>query len=186
MEFNEGIRNRRAIRKFQTKQVTKKVLESVFDLAKWVPVIDLFHQWSYHVIQGEKRDRAVNLISQNTVHLRDLLEHVDDISREKALNFYPDLGGAPVIILQTIPIIPVQWDRKYMILISGVALSVLLNSIHCHGLGACGITVSPWVEDKLRSEYGLEDRELLTGLAVGYPAESPEIPAKSPEQVLYL
>lgn len=186
MEFSEGIKSRRAIRNFQAKEVPTETLDKIFELAKWVPVIELFHQWTYHILRGEKRDRAVDLISKNTIHLRDLLEQVDPESRQKAIDFYPDLGGAPVLILQTIPVIPSSWDRKYMILISGIALSILMDSIHYYGLGDCGITISPWVEGKLSKEFGLSGQEITTALAVGYPAESPKVPEKLPEKVIYL
>lgn len=174
MDLAEGIKSRRAIRKFKKKPVPKELLEEVFELAKWSPVPPLFRQWKYTVVMNKKkRDNLVNFISKNTTHLRDLLQMMDEESKRKAEDFYPDLGEAPVILIISVPLVENQWDRRFLLLATATEIQNLFLAAYQKGLGACGVCMSPWVEDHIKEKLGLEDQEILCGVALGYPDEEP-------------
>lgn len=185
MELSQGIKTRRAVRHYSSKMVEKEKIEQVFELARWSPVIDFFKMWNYVIVTGEKRDKIVSLISKNTSFLRDLLLQIDEPSRQKALDFYPDLGNAPVIILITIPILESQWDRKLLILAAGTEIQNFLLAAFQEGLGSCGVTIAPWVEEKIKDELGLKDCEILAGLTLGYPEEKPAVLPHKKAEVKY-
>jgi orotidine-5'-phosphate decarboxylase len=131
--------------------------------------------YEYHVVSGKTRDKLVEAISQNTVHLRDLLERAEEEVREKALDFYPDLGGAPHIIVITVPHSHDEWERKWCVAVAVLELVVLAYAALALGLGTCGVTCSPWVEKRIKEILKIpEEREVLCCMTVGYPNESPE------------
>lgn len=186
MELADGLKKRRVIRHYTDKAVEKEKIEKIFELARWSPVADFFKIWKFIVLTGEKRDKITSLISKNTSFLRDLLMQIDETSRQKALNFYPDLGNAPVLILVVIPAIESQWDRRYLILAAGTEIQNFLLAAFDEGLGACGVTIAPWVEEKIKEELGLKDCEVLCGLTLGYPAEEPAATPHKKADVDYL
>jgi len=98
MDLFEAIKSRRAIRKFQAKKVSSEVLEKTLELARWAPGTQAFRTWNYTIVTGAKRDRLASIIGYNTMHLRELLIAMGKESREKTIQFYGDLGGAPVIV----------------------------------------------------------------------------------------
>ncbi len=175
MELKEAILNRRAIRKYKSEPVPREKLEELFDLARWSPIANFLRVYEYYVVSGETRDKVVEAISKNTVHLRDLLERAEEEVKEKALDFYPDLGGAPHIIVITIPYSDDEWERKWFVAVATLELMVLAYSALALGLGTCGVTCSPWVEKKIKEILKIpEEREVFCCVAVGYPDESPE------------
>ncbi len=176
LDLIDGIKNRRAIRRFKKDKISKKTLEKIFENAKWSPVSGVFRHWEYLVLQEEKRDQVAEFICKNTELLRDLIYQAYPPKIQKnTFNYYNTLGNAPVIILITIPKkLRTDWDKKYLIIFSSTELQNLLLSIYEAGLGACGITLPPEVEKDICEFLDIKDREILTGIAVGYPNEKPK------------
>lgn len=177
MDLVEGIRNRRAIRKYKADPVSRDVLEKVFELAKWSPVAHSLKNWRYTVVdEPHKRDRIVNIVSKNTTYLRDLLDQTDEETKRKALEYYPDLGGAPVLVVISADGQATEWNLKYVGLSAGTEIMVLMLSAFAHGLGMCAFSMAPWVEQEVKKELELGECDVLLGLAIGYPDESPNAP----------
>ncbi len=187
MLLEEGIKTRRAIRKYKNKPVPKEKIEKIFDLVKWSPVANFFRVLDYYVVTGKKRDKLVNLISQNTLHLKDLLEAVDEETRKKAIDFYSDLGRAPVLVIVTFPKVDNSWDKKWMVAVASVEIMIFLLAAHNEGLGSCGVTFAPWVENEIAKEINLPDnREVFCGLTLGYPDEDPKPPERPQPKVTFI
>jgi len=186
MDLLEAIKSRRAIRKFQAKKVPSEILEKAFELAKWAPGIEAFRTWDYTIVTGERRDRLVDIIGHNTMHLREMLMAMGKESRKKAVEFYATLGGAPVIALVSAPQLKEEWQRKSLHLLYGTELQTLWLALCQLGLGLCPITLAPWVQERIREELGLGRQEIIIGLAIGYPDEQPEPPKKSKPRLKYI
>lgn len=182
VDLAEGIQKRRAIRKFKPTPIPRKLLKSMFDLAKWSPVASIFKVWDYTVVEGEARDRVANCICQNTTLLRDILSHATPDMMQKAIEYYRDVGGAPVIVVVTMPQTRRAWDRKMTSISFGTELQTLLLAAFYLGLGACPVTMPPWVENETKKVLRIdESRDIVTAIALGYPDESPEpVPREAP------
>ncbi len=129
----------------------------------------------------------VEAISKNTVHLRDLLESLDEKDRNKALNFYPDLGGAPHIVVVVIPRIEDSWDRKWCIAAATSELIVIFYAALELGLATCGVTCAPWVEEEIKRILNIpEDKEILCCFTLGYSDESPKPPSHKKVPIHYV
>jgi len=176
MEFLEAIRTRRAIRKFKDKPVPKETIERLFEDSRWAPVVAAFRQWEFVIVTGDMRDRMADLLTQNTVILRDLFAMLDSDSEKRALEYYRNLGDAPALIFVTIPEIPDdnRWEHAFAILTATTEFTELWLLAHNEGLGACGITVPPYIGEQIKEELGLDGREVVYGMSLGYPDEKPE------------
>ncbi len=197
MDLIEGIKSRRSIRLFKPDPVPQEKLEKAFEVAKWAPIANIFRNYEYYVLQGESLKKALKIIGRNTYHLRDIFEELQKYDPDwvkKAINFYSELGGAPCLIVVVAPR-PQQdeememscWDCKWGIIEPSLETCLLLLALSNERLGACGIGMAPWVEDKVAELIGLgDDKQVLFGIAVGYPDEDPKPHPHQRVQVNYL
>ncbi|MCL5291165.1 MAG: nitroreductase family protein [Actinobacteria bacterium] len=174
MELLEGIRTRRAIRKFKDKPVPNEVIERAIENAKWAPVAPPFRQWEYAVATNATCSRLATLINANSIHLKHMLDTFGEKERSRIIEYYRTLGNSRCLVFVTIPSTDDQWERKYKILSVALELQLFLINLHAEGLGACGLTIPLVTEEKILKILGLEGRELVVGFTLGYPDESPE------------
>lgn len=187
MDFLKVLTQRRAIRRYDEKPVPKEEIEEIFKSVLWTPVANFLRVTEFYVVGKDKRDQVVKLISRNTTHLRDLLMLVDEVTRQKALDFYSDLGGAPTLAFLTIPHSEDSWERKWFLADAFLTVMIFLQAAFSQGLGSCGVALSPWVEKEIKKALKIsEDKEIVCGLTIGYPAEEPESLPHHPYQVHYL
>jgi hypothetical protein len=190
LEFEEVIKKRRSIRRFRKAPVPKEKIESAFEVAKWSPVAKVFREYEYYVLSGKKRDEAVEVISKNTVHLRDILDYLksqDPEWAERASHFYSNLGDAPVVVIIVVPEGEGEWGKKWQYIPASTEITLFLLGLEKEGLGACGIALAPWVEEKLKEVLEIEKgKEVLCAVAIGFPDESPEPPPHPRAKTHYL
>jgi hypothetical protein len=191
MELIEAILNRRSVRQFKKKPVSREILEKLFERARWSPVAEAFRNYEYWVATGSRRDQLVSLISKNTHHFREALEQLEKTQPDKAaraVKFYSDLGNAPVVVVITVPSSDDDaWAAKWHHIRASLELMVLLYVIYAEGLGACGIALAPWVEEEIKKALKISpDCEVLCALALGYPDESPTVPSHPLAPVHYV
>lgn len=175
VELSEGIKTRRAIRRFKHQEVPKETIEAILENSRWNPVVAAFRGWDFVVATGKKRDKVADLLTQNTVILRDLFAMLDPDSEKKALDYYKNLGDAPTLLFVTVPKMPDEqrWEYAFAIITGVTEFMQVWLLAHNEGLGACGITVPPYIGEQIAKELGIEDREIICGLSLGYPDETP-------------
>jgi len=175
MELGQAIKTRRAIRKFKRQEVSKETVESILEDSRWNPVVAAFRGWELVVATGKTRDKLADLLTQNTVILRDLFAMLDSDSENKALEYYKNLGDAPTLIFVTVPKFAEnhRWEYAFSIITGVTEFMQIWLLAHDQELGACGITVPPYIGDQIAKELGIEDREIICGLSLGYPDEQP-------------
>lgn len=174
MDVIEAILKRRSIRKYQAKPVPKEFIKEILEIASHSPIAPVFKLHEYYVLTGQKRDDLVKVVSQNTTHLRELLEILDEESREKAVKYYADLGGAPVIIIITVPKQDKIWYFKGFATACGTEIMLIKLVALAKGMSTCCFTMAPWVEEEVAKLLGLpEDKAILYGITLGYADEEP-------------
>jgi len=57
MEFSELIKERKSIRGYQQKPVSREVIAEIIEVAKWAPSSMNTQPWYVHVVTGEPLDR---------------------------------------------------------------------------------------------------------------------------------
>lgn len=151
-DFWKLIFNRRSVRKWINKEIPDETIKKLINAAIWAPSSCNRQAWKFTIVPKEKRK---------------LLQH-------RLLDI------APVVILISVDERPYFFHEKYaQALDVGFAAQNILLAGAALGLGCCPIYFAyPYVQ-KLRGELGIEKyRKIYLAIAIGYPDENPEAPAR--------
>jgi nitroreductase len=185
VELRDAIQKRRSIRRFSSEPVTLEQVKQLIDAAVMAPSSMNAQPWHFTVVAGKVRDEVVETVSKSTTYLADILQTMDAQSRLQAESFVCDLGGAPVIILVSMPHGLEEYQRLVDLLSIGGAVQNLMLEAHDMGLATCNITFSFWVRDELAERVGING-EIVSLVVLGHPGESPGDPGRDREVVDYI
>lgn len=146
MELGEAILNRRSIRKYRPDQVPGELIQQIIEAGAWAPSGKNRQLVEYIVVREEsKRKRLATLFPHG-----------------------PFLAQAPVNLL----ILCDKEKTRWFLQDGCAAAQNMLLKIHELGLGSCWL--GPKDEAGVRQLLNIpENYEIITALAVGYPAEAP-------------
>ena len=187
MEVYEAIMNRRSVRKFDGAAVERPVIERIIAAASAAPSSRNTQPWHFHVTTGATRDAVCGVTALSTVHLQEYLDMLPPTDYEAAERFFASLGSAPVVIVVSVPVPEDEPARINDTLGTGCAIENLMLAAFAEGLGCCNITFSFWVRDKLSDLLDLpDDREIISLVLLGHPAEIPEPIVRRSDVATYL
>ena len=93
MNIDEAIRNRRSIRKFKDKSLTKDQIIAILDAGNRAPTAKNRVQWRFHIFQGDAKTRLVQTC-------RDAIEKLPKISLMASTSqTFKIMDQAPVVII---------------------------------------------------------------------------------------
>ncbi len=186
MELTEAIKGRRSVRKFKPDPVPKEVLEHVMEMAVWAASGMNRQEWYFIVVQGEKKDELLKICAGA---FEDVRPHLEKVFKgkpkivEATKNFFKTFGGAPVLILAYAGMGGMgRWDTNS----TALAVSNLMLAAYEAGLG------TTWNDGILRREkeinefFGITDMQLSCILPIGYPDETPRVPARREGRVQWV
>lgn len=198
MNINEAIKERRSIRKYKSKEIPKDVLMEILEDALWAPSGTNRQNWQVYAVRGEKKEKLVQLIAESGEYMKPRLEKIFQEKMVKfTLQFFKNLGGAPVVLLVYIPktINEVRPEmsslerhqrehERFANLLSAAALiqNILLLA-KAKGLGTCWMTGPKFVEDQINDFMGIKDQELVSIIPIGYPDQNPPVPPRKGEKI---
>lgn len=186
MEVYEAIMNRRSIRRFDGAPVDLEVVERLVRAASAAPSAGNSQPWHFHVTSGASRDAVCGITALSTVHLQEYLDMLPPTDYEAAERFFANLGNAPVVIVVSVPVPEDEASRINDVLATGCAIENLMVAAFAEGLGCCNITFSFWVRDKLSERLEIPaDREIISLVLLGHPAEIPEAAARRSDVATY-
>jgi len=187
MEVFEAIMNRRSIRKFSGAPVERAVIERLITAAGSAPSVANAQPWHFHVTSGATRDAVCGVTALSTVHLQEYLDLLPPADYEAAERFFANLGSAPVVVVVSVPVAEDEPTRINDTLATGCAIENMMLAAFAEGLGCCNITFSFWVRDKLADLLGIaDDREIISLVLLGHPAEVPEPIVRRTDVATYL
>ncbi|MDR3559947.1 MAG: nitroreductase family protein [Negativicutes bacterium] len=187
MQLLTAIKERRSIRKFTSDPVPREVLEDLIKKAMWAPSAMNTQPWKFFVLTGKQKDQFIRIAAKCIDRLDERLKQLfKDNMRSFVHGFFKDLGGAPavVVVLTAKPDIQGYMLGSYES--STAALYNFLLLAHEAGLGACWMTGPLWVEDELLEFLAHPDWRLVGLTPVGYPAQSPPVPPRKHETIVWL
>ena len=160
MNFDDAIFGRRSVRRYEQRQVSREMVERLFDAAEASPSAGNLRARKYIVVVGPEMKRALALAAFSQ-------EHVE---------------AAPVVI-----VVCAEVDRSsarygdrgslYAIQDASAATMCLLLAAHASGLGACW--TGAFDDSLVREALGLDERVLpIAIVSVGWPAEAPPSPPR--------
>jgi nitroreductase len=192
MDILDIMRQRRSIRVFDRRVPPRKLIVECLEAATWAPSATNQQPWEFIVLTGSaleevnaiteekffERMQTANAFGEPPEPLKSRQQEVlatmiataekagsnpNEIF-ENSLRFF----DAPVAVYF---ISYKGTDSQYQ-LSTAAALENFLLAAHARGLGTCWLTVTVICAEDIKEHLGIPaDRELLAGVAVGYPAE---------------
>ncbi len=186
MDLYEAIKGRRSIRRFKGDPVPREIVERILEMAMWAPSGMNLQNWHFVVIAGDRKDVLVEISAKAYDHIEPVLKEVFADKPpvvESAKKFFKRLGGAPVIVFAYYK--PTKERPETSIQTVAAAIQNLLLAAHAEGLGACWMTGPLHVADQINEFLDIRDKTLVAVIPIGYPDESPPIPKRKPNRVVY-
>ena len=191
MDVLNVIKSRRSIRVFEKKLPPKEIIKECLEAAIWAPSATNQQPWEFIVLTGKELEK-VNEITLE--HFAERMETIDSFGSvpehlaQRQQEIFAALlevgekeGSDPNEIFQNslcffhapVGVYFVTYkrtDHQYR-LSTAAALENFLLAAHAKGLGTCWLTVTVICEEDIKKHLGIsEDKELLGGVALGYPA----------------
>jgi nitroreductase len=187
MEVRDAIMRRRSVRMFDGTPVSREVLERLIEAAGTAPSPYNSQPWHFHVTTGATRDAVCQVTALSTVHLQEYLEVLPVDQLESAERFFASLGNAPIVIVVSTAVAEDDLSRINAYMSTGGAVENLMLSAQDEGLGCCNLTFAFWVRDRLADLLHIgADREIVSMVLVGHPAEVPKPLARRTDIATYL
>ncbi len=198
MDISALIRERRSIRKYQDRVVPQEVLAKILQDALWAPSAINRQDWQILVVRGAQKEKLVDIIANVNKHYKPLLEKLfPEKIANITLQYFRNLGGAPVILLVYVPKIPVEirpgmssmvrFHSEHDRVISFISAAALIQNIlllaAAQGLGTCWMTAPKYVEDQINDFMGIKDMELVSAIPIGYPNQKPPAPPRKGNKI---
>ncbi len=184
----DTIEGRRSIRKFQLKQVPRKLIEEVLVVACWAPSAHNAQPYGFIVLENAqtKLDLAEAMAK---VWVADLKKDGQTIEADRLRERVDRFAKAPVLILACITDIeglPRYSDTRRQgclhdlaVQSLGAAIENLLLSTYAKGLGACWYSAPCFCKETVKQKLMLPDAvEPQAFIVLGYPAEKSLAPKK--------
>jgi nitroreductase len=184
------MRTRRAIRRYQQKEVPDELLEKIMEAGRWSPSGDNGQPWRFIVVRDPEIKKGLGKIASEGSGRRFTAEYLtgrmqerfeglkDPDKKEKAFKKLTSgevssfIANAPVIIIVCAKLD--VWDVSYD---AAMATQNMLLMAHSLGLGSCVVVapVSDMRDDMkvmkmLKIPHGYK---IIAPVAIGYPGESP-------------
>jgi nitroreductase len=196
MEIFSAMSQRKSVRAYLDKAVSRKDIEDIIKYAGMAPSAINMQPWEFVVTYGEEKDRLVRLLNKIQAERsipcgpgtsKPLPEKFLKRSREasKAMepaviksglpfNKFVEEGscsfyGAPVAIIVTVD--KVFPHLRYLDV--GLSVSYLLLAAHAKGLGTCPVGLITAYAEEIGFFLNIpQEKEILLGIALGYADEN--------------
>jgi coenzyme F420-0:L-glutamate ligase / coenzyme F420-1:gamma-L-glutamate ligase len=185
--LSNAIKERRSIRKYQAKEVSKEVVKELLIAAGSAPSAHNAQPWRFLVLAdaGVKRELA---LAMTQAWAEDLADDDVTINKEMRKARVERSANAPVLILACLTMDGMQKfndkkrqkiERDLAIQSLGAAIENLLLAAHAAGLGACWYCAPSFCKDKVREMLEIpKPVEPHAFITLGYPCECPEAPPR--------
>lgn len=176
MELIKAIKERRSIRKYTSKPVSREIVEEILSEAVWAPSGQNLQPWYFLALtQSEDLRKLFDILSTSAFSHRKKLEKRFANNPEtvkETIEFSREMGGASCVILAFL-LKPTYSDDDIPSCVESVAAAMqnICLLAYDKGLGTC------WVEEVVREHKKIEKHfapdkgRLLGAIILGYPAQ---------------
>ncbi|MGB9642914.1 MAG: nitroreductase family protein [Candidatus Ratteibacteria bacterium] len=157
-EFLKVIKNRRSVRNFVQKDIPENIIRDIVDCGRLAPTARNLQPWTFVIIREK----------QTLTQLADITDYG---------KFLADASCCILVFCQ---------DTKYYLEDGCAATENILIAAQSYGIGSCWIAgdkkpYAPRIAKMVKAPDGMK---LVSIIAMGYPAEIPNPPKKSLEDVI--
>lgn len=155
----EVLRNRRSIRNYTRQAVPRSIIEEIVDCARLAPTAMNDQPWDFIVVTNPE-----------------LLKQIP-----------PMLGHAEFVANAAFAVLVLARDTSYAVEDCCAATENLLIAAAAYGIGSCWIagTKQAYGPAVARAFGASEDRQLVSIVSFGYPAEEPKVDKRSLVEVIH-
>lgn len=177
------IKNRRAIRKYKTNQITDAELQEILDCAIHAPNAVNQQKWHFTAIQNRDLiDGMVNIIKENIENSKN-----DFLKQRASAPDYHTFYKAPTVIM-----ISADESAPWVHVDCGLAAENITLAAQAQGIGSCVIASSGLLfrsekGNSLRKELGFPNGyNHVCSVALGYRDENPVTPPRDKSVISYV
>jgi nitroreductase len=186
VDLYEAIKERRSVRKFKSTPVPKDLIEKIFEVALWAPSGMNRQNWKFFVLAGKRKEELLSISSTSFQYLEPQLQQLYAEKPkiiESTRRFFKRLGEAPIVVCAYFE--PANSEDVTSFQNVAAAIQNLLLVAHAEGLGTCWMTGPVTVANEISRFLGVQDMTLVAITPMGYPDETPRVPPRRPERVVY-
>lgn len=179
-EVAKAIKNRRSIRKYGPKQISKEVIKELLEAAGWAPSAHNAQPWRFIVLEKAAVKTELSAAMAEAWDA-DLIKDGVEIEASKRKANVERFANAPALILACLTMKSMKkfkdarrqkCERDLAMQSLGAAIQNLLLMVHAKGLGACWFSAPSFCKKTVRKVLKIpKDIEPQALIAVGYPAE---------------
>ncbi|MBW6410176.1 nitroreductase family protein [Clostridium weizhouense] len=172
MDVIKAIEERRSIRKFQDKTVSKEIIEKVLELATKAPSGKNRQPWRFIVLQDRRKEELVSLMKCSLN--RDKEQNKSTGSFELSINSINE-ASAVVLVFNTFSNFEEDYNHYRLLTDTqsiGAAIQTLLLAAQDFKLGTLWICDIFHCDKEICSWLNIKD-EIVAAVAIGYPNQSP-------------
>ena len=185
------MKNRRSIRKYSARKVSRKILNEILEAARWAPSAHNSQPWRFTIL-NKTEEKKVLAEDMAKAWITDLvksqipLEHAMESAKLSTERF----TRAPTLIIVGVTRTDIpkhisasgnRVERDLAIQSLGAAIQNMLLVAHSLGLGACWFCAPAFCKTEVRKALHLPDEfEPQALITFGYAAEKPEAPRRKP------
>ncbi|MDR0492762.1 MAG: nitroreductase family protein [Nitrososphaerota archaeon] len=184
-DLHDVIRQRRSIRRYQSKPVPTEVVQRILEMVSWAPSAHNSQPWRFIVLEDSKvkRDLAEQMAdawatdASKDNQLVDAKMHSEQVER---------FAGAPVLILASLTMENLRKfvdvsrqsiERDLAVESLGAGIQNLLLAAHAIGLGACWYCAPAFCKQLVQKTLKIPKHvEPHAFIILGYPEEQPPAP----------
>jgi len=193
MDILEVIKYRRSIRAFTKRVPSKGIIQECLEAATWAPNPSNQQPWEFIVITGESLKKISEIITQTfPQRLKEIdpyknipescekrknetFEKIFSAAKEAGIDpkdlFQKNLSfcGAPVAVL----FLTYKMEHDFYRYSTVAVLQNFLLAAHAKGLGTCWVSTVSACQEEIKAHLKIpEEKEILDGVALGYPAKN--------------
>jgi coenzyme F420-0:L-glutamate ligase/coenzyme F420-1:gamma-L-glutamate ligase len=183
----DAIKQRRSIRKYLPRQVSREIVTEVLVAAGWAPSAHNSQPWRFIVLEDAKvKQKLADAMAE--AWTADLVKDGVKIDSQMRKERVERFSNAPVLILGCLTMDGLRkfsdsekqmFERDLAVESFGAALQNILLAAHAKGLGACWFCAPSFCKETVRKILKIpSDVEPQAFVAMGYPAEKPKVPVK--------
>lgn len=177
MEFESVIRNRRSIRKFKPNQIETVVIEQLIECARLCQSAKNRQPWKFMVLKDDSKNNIADI----------MLGYFD----QKKSNSYNNSSRSSANIIKQAPVLFLifqdfdeNWQIGDLLSIGAAIEHICLEAVNL-GLGSVWIRDTVYTEDLIAQSVGYPELKLVSAIAIGIPAETPNArPRKSTTEIM--
>jgi nitroreductase len=187
MEFEESVKNRRAVRDYQSKAVSDEQLRKLFDLVRFTPSAINLQHWDFIIVKDLARRKILRACTPN--NQKQLEEAPVDIivlgNSDVTAHIDMVLDPARRERVQGMAKLPEATRKMWAQQNANLAAMTLMLAAQSMGFSTCPMT--GFDADKVRKEFSIADKyEIVMIIPLGYAVGAPPAPPKrSVESIMH-